>query len=77
MRLHVARHDGTLPNKCDLCPRSFEGPKALEKHKEAHRLGRFVQPKVIMNADGTMAMALPTETGAGGPGTGTIGKRNF
>ena len=71
MRLHVARHDGTLPNKCDLCPRSFEGPKALEKHKEAHRLGRFVQPKVIMNADGTMAMALPTETGAGGPGIGT------
>ena len=71
MRLHVARHDGSLPNKCDLCPRSFEGPKALEKHKEAHRMGRFVQPKVIMNADGSMAMALPTEAGAGGPGIGT------
>ena len=71
MRRHVARHDGSLPNKCDLCPRSFEGPKALEKHKEAHRMGRFVQPKVIMNADGSMAMALPTEAGAGGPGIGT------
>lgn len=34
-------------------------------------MGRFVQPKVIMNADGSMAMALPTEAGAGGPGIGT------
>ena len=70
MRLHVARHDGSLPNKCDLCPRSFEGPKALEKHKEAHRIGRFVQPKVIINADGSKTMALPTEAGVGGPGIG-------
>ena len=68
MRLHVGRHDGSLPNKCDLCPRSFEGPKALKKHKEANKLGRFFQPKSIINADGTKAMLLPTKTGLGGHG---------
>ena len=71
MRLHVARHNGTLNNKCHLCPRSFEGPKALQKHLQAHEMGRYVKPKVIMNADGSTSMALPTESGAGGPGSGT------
>ena len=68
MRLHIARHDGTLPNKCDLCPRSFEGPKSLERHMVAHRLGRFVAPKMITNPKGYIAMVLPTESGVGGPG---------
>ena len=70
MRLHVARHNSGLNNKCHLCPRSFEGPKALQKHLQAHEMGRVVKPKVIMNADGSTSMALPTESGAGGPGSG-------
>ena len=59
MKLHVGRHNNTLPNKCHLCPRSFEGPKALQKHIVAHQMGRYVQPKVITNPDGTTTMALP------------------
>ena len=71
MRLHVKRHNSDLNNKCHLCPRSFEGPKALQKHLLAHEMGRYVKPKVIMNADGSTSMALPTEAGAGGPGGGS------
>jgi len=69
LKLHVARHTGSLPNKCHLCPRSFEGPKALQKHLLAHESERVVQPKLITNADGTTAIALPTDNGVGGHGT--------
>ena len=61
MKLHMARHNSGLSHKCHLCPRSFEGPKALEKHLKAHALGRYVAPKVIQRQDGTVAMALPDD----------------
>ena len=69
LKLHVARHTGNLPNKCHLCPRSFEGPNSLQKHLLAHESGRVVQPKMIRNADGTTAIALPTDNGVGGHGS--------
>ena len=69
LKLHVARHTGMLPNKCHLCPRSFEGPNSLQKHLLAHESGRVVQPKMIRNADGTTAIALPTDNGVGGHGS--------
>ena len=57
----MARHNSGLSHKCHLCPRSFEGPKALEKHLKAHALGRYVAPKVIKRQDGSVAMALPDD----------------
>ena len=67
----MQRHAGTLPNKCHLCPRSFEGPKALQKHLLAHESDRVVQPKLIQNADGSTSIALPTDNGIGGHGSTT------
>ena len=57
----MARHNSGLSHKCHLCPRSFEVPKALEKHLKAHAMGRYVAPKVIKRQDGTVAMALPDD----------------
>ena len=51
----------SLAHKCHLCPRSFEGLKGLEKHLQAHKMNRYVEPKVIANADGSITMALSEE----------------
>ena len=51
----------SLAHKCHLCPRSFEGQKALDKHLQAHKMNRYVEPKVIANADGSITMSLSEE----------------
>ncbi len=63
MRLHVARHTSSLNYKCHLCPRSFEGQKGLDKHLLAHKMGRYVEPKVVTNSDGSTTMAIPATPG--------------